>query len=81
MPDQSRPTPFTLLGMYEYKVFTFDKARGLGISGLVRPDVLEAMLNDHAAEGWRVVSCTPGISGGKGGSAELVIVLERPRRG
>jgi hypothetical protein len=41
--------------------------------------VLEALLNDHAEEGWRVISCTAGLGSAKGAS-ELVVVLERPVR-
>ena len=74
----SRPSAFTLLHMYEYKVLTFDRTRGLGASDRIKPDVLEAMLNDHADEGWRLVSCTCGL--GSKGASELVLILERTKR-
>lgn len=72
----------------EYKVLKINLAkkssrRFFGIPGLfmnpVSTEEMEALLNKHAQEGWKVISCMPvnsnlmGISGGE----LLTVILER----
>lgn len=61
--------------MYEYKVIAQRDAR---FAGTFDTDALEQALNEHAAEGWRVVEGLLAANPAKTGKAEIVVVFERP---
>ena len=61
--------------MFEYKVLT---ERDTRFSGNFNIEALEAALNSHAAEGWRLVECFASDIW-KSNKAEIVMVLERAR--
>lgn len=79
-PDPKAPPTGTRV----YKVIT---QRDAFFASKFNPEALEQLLNEHAREGWRVVSMTAtdvgsffGSFWGKGGGAarqELVVLLER----
>jgi len=60
--------------MYEYKVVT---ERDKRFAGGFDTNTLEATLNSHASEGWRVIDVAVAANLMKSTKAELVIVLER----
>jgi hypothetical protein len=60
--------------MYEYKVLT---ERDRRFSGRFDPATLEATLNTHAQQGWRLVQAAPTANTMKTSKAEIVLVLER----
>ena len=60
--------------MVEYKVVTERDSR---FAGTFDPAKLEAMLNELAAEGWRVAQSLLATSVWKTGRAEIVVILER----
>ena len=62
--------------MLEYKVLT---QRDKVFTGRFDPDVLEATLNSHAAEGWRLAEIFVAFNVWKSLMSELVLVLERQR--
>ena len=61
--------------MFEYKIHT---QRDKKISGAFDPAVLEAALNAHAADGWRLAEGFMVSSIWKGSKSEIVFILERP---
>lgn len=60
--------------MYEYKVIAQRDAR---FAGTFDTDALEQALNEHAADGWRLVEGFLAASVWKSAKAEMVFVLER----
>lgn len=60
----------------EYKVIT---QRDGWFSGSFNVESLEQSLNNHAAEGWRVVNAFTTASIWKSAKSEIMIVLERQR--
>ena len=63
--------------MKKYKVIT---QKDKWFSGKFDPVILEQVLNDHAAQGWRVVSMTSASREGLvmgAGKDELVVLLEK----
>lgn len=64
--------------MNEYKVLTEQDSR---FSGKFDPEGLQATLNSHAAEGWRVVDSVTSSSTWKNTNASIMIILEREATG
>ena len=62
--------------MLEYKVLT---ERDKMFSGTFDPDALERVLNEYAADGWRLAEGFMAASLWKSLKAEIVMILERPR--
>ena len=62
--------------MYEYLVLTERDAR---FSGTYDRDELQATLNRHADDGWRLVEALVAANPLKTAKAEIVMILERPR--
>jgi hypothetical protein len=60
--------------MTEYKVLTEQDAP---IRGNFSPERLEKLLNEHAAEGWRLVSSYQTQSVWKTFKADIILILER----
>jgi hypothetical protein len=69
---QRKETP-----MVEYKVHT---QRDKAYSGAFDPAELEAALNAHAADGWRLAEGFMVSSLWKSLKSEIVLILERPLR-
>ena len=62
--------------MFEYKVLTeHDKM----FSGAFDPTALERVLNEYAADGWRLAEGFMAASLWKSLKAEIVMILERSR--
>jgi len=61
--------------MYEYKVIT---ARDGALTGRFSPADLEALINTHAHDGWRVVAGLLASSLWKSTKSEILCILERP---
>jgi Domain of unknown function (DUF4177) len=62
--------------MPEYKVLTEGDSR---FAGKFNTESLEAALNAHAAEGWRVVEGFLTASTWKSANAQIVVILERSK--
>jgi hypothetical protein len=62
--------------MLEYKVLTERDSR---FSGAFDPEALEHVLNDYAADGWRLAEGFMAASLWKSVKAEIVLILERSR--
>lgn len=60
--------------MTEYKVLT---ERDAPLRGDFRPQRLESVLNEHAADGWRLVSSYQTHNVWKTPKANIVLILER----
>ena len=60
--------------MYEYKVLT---ERDKRFAGGFDPETLEATLNQHAQDGWRLASAVPAANVLKTMKAEILMILER----
>ena len=63
--------------MKRYKVIS---QKDKWFSGKLDPAILEKVLNDHASEGWRVVSMASASREGVllgGGKDELIVLLEK----
>ena len=63
--------------MFEYKIHT---QRDKTFSGTFDPTELEAALNAHAADGWRLAEGLMVSSLWKSLKSEIVLILERPLR-
>jgi hypothetical protein len=61
--------------MFQYKVLT---VRDKTFSGAFDPDALERVLNECAADGWRLTEGFLAASLWKSMKAEIVMILERP---
>jgi uncharacterized protein DUF4177 len=62
--------------MFEYKVLT---ERDKIFSGAFDSDALERVLNEYAADGWRLAEGFMAASLWKSLKAEIVMILERSR--
>jgi hypothetical protein len=62
------------MGMFEYKVLT---ERDKRFSGAFDPEALERVLNEYAADGWRLAEGFMAASLWKSVRAEIVLILER----
>jgi hypothetical protein len=62
--------------MFEYKVLT---ERDKRFSGDFDPEALERVLNEFAADGWRLAEGFMAASLWKSVKAEIVLILERSR--
>jgi Domain of unknown function (DUF4177) len=62
--------------MFEYKVLT---ERDKVFSGAFDPAALERVLNEYAADGWRLAEGFMAASVWKSAKAEIVMILERSR--
>jgi hypothetical protein len=60
--------------MFEYKVLT---ERDKTFSGAFDPDALERVLNEYAADGWRLAESFMAASLWKSAKAEIIMILER----
>ncbi|MFN0089504.1 MAG: DUF4177 domain-containing protein [Acidimicrobiales bacterium] len=60
----------------EYKILSQRDSR---FSGNFDIDQLEAALNGHAAEGWRIAAALSAMSIWKSAKSEIVIFLERDK--
>ena len=60
--------------MFEYKVFTVRDTR---LSGQFDAPALEHMLNDYAADGWRLRESVPASNLWKSAKSEIFLILER----
>lgn len=61
--------------MFEYKIHT---QRDRALSGAFDPQKVEAALNAHAADGWRLAEGFMVSSPWKTTKSEIVLILERP---
>jgi Domain of unknown function (DUF4177) len=61
---------------YEYKILS---ERDAGFSGTFDLAALEATLNSHAQDGWRVIESFNAASLWKSIKSEIVVVLQRER--
>jgi Domain of unknown function (DUF4177) len=64
------------LTLLEYKILT---QRDKTFSGAFDADALERMLNEHAADGWRLTEGFTAASLWKTMRTEIILILERPR--
>jgi hypothetical protein len=60
--------------MFEYNVVT---ERGRGFSGAFDPDMLEALVNRYAADGWRLAEGFMVANVWKSVKTEIMLILER----
>ena len=63
--------------MYEYKVLT---ERDKGFSGSFDPETLEVVLNQYAADGWRLTEGFMVANVWKSVKTEVMLILEREVR-
>jgi hypothetical protein len=63
--------------MFESKVLTERDSR---FSGRFDPESLESVLNEYAADGWRVINGFLATSVWKSSKSDIVVILERETR-
>jgi hypothetical protein len=72
----SEPPPEGVRPLLEYKILT---QRDKTFSGAFDAAALEEMLNEHAADGWRLTEGFTAASLWKTMRTEIILILERPR--